>query len=106
MCDSARDCGIFEDNDNNNESQETMTSQLKQCNGCEKLSYVQRLKKHFEKLACESDSEFHTECNWWLEENGVSELDVDMGVRNPVMIREESEVESDELDEAQEDLKR
>lgn len=87
MCDPARDSGISVDNDDN-ESQVTMTSRPTQCNDCENLSYVQRLKKHFEKLACESDSEYHTECNWWLDVNGEQELNVDNGVRNPVMIQE------------------
>lgn len=93
MCDPARDSGISVDNDDN-ESQVTMTSQ---CNDCVNLSYVQRLKKHFEKLACESESEYHTECNWWLDESGEKELDVDNGVRNPVMMKE---VEFDDVEES------
>lgn len=105
MCDPARDSGISVDNDDN-ESQEPMTSQSRQCNDCEKLTSVQRLKKHFEKLACESDSEYHTECNWWLDENVNEELDVDNGVRNPVMMRGAKEDELDDVKEEQEESKR
>ena len=72
------------------------------CLGCENLSYVQRLRKHFEKLACESDSDYHTECNWWLENNVEEDLDVDNGVRNPVMMRETKEEETDDVEEEQE----
>ncbi|CAO1348421.1 unnamed protein product [Diamesa hyperborea] len=98
MCDPARDSGISVDNDDD-ESQEPMTSQSRQCNDCEKLTYVQRLKKHFEKLACESDNEYHTECNWWLDDNVEEDLDVDNGVRNPVMMRETKEEELDDVEE-------
>ena len=101
MCDPARDSGISVDN-GDNESHSPMTSQPRQCNDCENLSYVQRLRKHFEKLACESDSDYHTECNWWLDNNVEEDQDVDNGVRNPVMMRETKEEETDDVEEEQE----
>lgn len=105
MCDPARDSGISVDNDDD-ESQEPMTSQSRQCNDCEKLSYVQRLKKRFEKLACESDNEYHTECNWWLDDNVEKDVDIDNGVRNPVMMSQTKEEEFDDVEEEQKESKR
>lgn len=53
-----RDSGICFDNDSDSLSSVTSTQ----------LSYVQRLKKRFECLAKEQEFEFHSECNWWLDE--------------------------------------
>ena len=59
----ARDSGICVDNDS--PSLSTSSS----CRDFNQLSYVQRLRKRFECLAKEQEKEFHTECNWWLEDD-------------------------------------
>lgn len=63
MSEEARDSGICVDNDDDSYS----TSLFNDFN---QLSYVQRLRKRFECLAKEQEKEFHSECNWWLQEEG------------------------------------
>lgn len=63
MTQEARDSGICVDNDNDSLSSATSSSR-----DFYQPSYVQRLRKRFEILAKEPESEFHSECNWWLEE--------------------------------------
>lgn len=64
MSQEARDSGIIADNDNDSlSSTSSMTRDRNQ------LSYVQRLRKQFEILAKEQEREFHSECNWWLDES-------------------------------------
>ncbi|CRL08007.1 CLUMA_CG021022, isoform A [Clunio marinus] len=67
MAQEARDSGISVDNDN--ESQSSITSSFRDY----QISYVQRLRKRFEILAKEQEKEFHSECNWWLEEEDLNE---------------------------------
>lgn len=71
MSEEARDSGICVDNDD--DSSFHSTSSFHDFN---QLSYVQRLRKRFECLAKEQEKEFHSECNWWLEEEeGVERID-------------------------------
>lgn len=71
MSQVARDSGISVDNDN--DSLSTTSSSTRDCN---QLSYVQRLRKQFEILAKEQELEFHSECNWWLEDESEGRMEV------------------------------
>lgn len=62
MSQEARDSGIIADNDH-----DSLSSTSSMTRDCNQLSYVQRLRKQFEILAKEQEREFHSECNWWLE---------------------------------------
>jgi hypothetical protein len=62
-----RDSGVHFDNEN--DSLSTSSS----CRDFNQLSYVQRLRKRFECLAKEQEKEFHSECNWWLEDENESD---------------------------------
>lgn len=62
MSEVARDSGIIVDD----ESSET--SSIRACEDCSKMSYVQKLRKRFELLSKENDREFHSGCNWWLDD--------------------------------------
>lgn len=73
MSQEARDSGISVDNDN--DSLSTTSSSTRDCN---QLSYVQRLRKQFEILAKEQELEFHSECNWWLEDDSGGRIDVEI----------------------------
>lgn len=63
MAQEARDSGICVDNDTDSVESSAASSN--------QLSYVQRLRQRFECLAKEQEREFHTECNWWLNEDGT-----------------------------------
>lgn len=73
MSQEARDSGISVDNDN--DSLSTTSSSTRDCN---QLSYVQRLRKQFEILAKEQELEFHSECNWWLENESEGRMEVEI----------------------------
>lgn len=63
MAQETRDSGICVDNDTDSVESSAASSV--------QLSYVQRLRLRFECLAKEQEREFHTECNWWLNEDGT-----------------------------------
>jgi hypothetical protein len=67
MSEIARDSGIVADDDSSE------TSSMRACDDCSSLSYVQRLRKRFELLSKENDKEFHSNCNWWLDEEPVQD---------------------------------
>lgn len=75
MAEEARDSGICVDNDDSPSL--STSSSLHDFN----LSYVQRLRKRFECLAKEQEKEFHSECNWWLEEE-IAEDDSEVNCVN------------------------
>lgn len=81
----ARDSGICVDNDS--PSLSTSSS----CRDFNQLSYVQRLRKRFECLAKEQEKEFHSECNWWLEDDyavkSVASNDISDDVVSKVLLR-------------------
>lgn len=80
MADLARDSGICVDNDNDSLSSATSSNQC---------SYVQRLRKRFECLAKEQELEFHSECNWWLEEQAEDdEVTSTVEVHNRILHRD------------------
>jgi hypothetical protein len=89
MTDLARDSGICVDNDCESLSSATSSNQC---------SYVQRLRKRFECLAKEQEQEFHSECNWWLDEEDENDNDeqitATLEVRNNILLRDVSK-ESD-----------
>lgn len=67
MAQEARDSGVNFDNENDSLSTSSSYRDFNQ------LSYVQRLRKRFECLAKEQEKEFHSECNWWLNDEEESE---------------------------------
>lgn len=90
MAEEARDSGMCVDNDNDSLSTSSSFHDFNQ------LSYVQRLRKRFECLAAkEQEIEFHSECNWWLQEEEGRECEENCSgheekvhdVRNKVLVR-------------------
>jgi hypothetical protein len=83
MTDLGRDSGICVDNDCDSLLSATSSNQC---------SYVQRLRKRFECLAKEQELEFHSECNWWLDEeeedDKVPQITRTVEVRNNILLRD------------------
>ncbi|KAG5666872.1 hypothetical protein PVAND_014880 [Polypedilum vanderplanki] len=97
MSQIARDSGIVADDDSSE------TSSMRANEDYSQLSYVQRLRKRFELLSKENEREFHSNCNWWLEDEDQRKCD-STSFNPPEITLDTVEDEDDEVFESADDI--